>query len=271
MKKTIYSCSLGAVLLVSSGAAEIFFDTSAKTGTELWDNQNIKTTDNGDVIYGNNLLQSQEMYSVDALSRYRLTGKFKSATDKTGKFFFGLVPFDENKIPIELYEVNAVYETDTTLVTDCKAADKVLKVKNAVNWKVDPFVFVAFDAKPDFSDLPNRTLSGQGIAKIEKTDDGWLVTLKNPCGQNFPAGTLIRLHAKGSKYLYCGAFSRNADPDWVPVGNFISEVSQKGESRTQFWAGTKYVKVVILANYLQKEDVGLLFKEIKFEKLDGVR
>jgi len=265
MKKTILLSSL--VLAAMLSAAEVLLDSKENT-PELWDSDKVKVEDGVNRINGNALILSRDFYPVSPEQRFRLSGQFRAATDKTGKFFFGFVPYDAEKQRIELHHVNALYQTETELAAPCAANDRVLTVKNAMNWKADPFCFIAFDAKDDFSDLPNRKLSSQGIEKVEKVDDGWKVTLKKPCGLEYPAGAKIRLQGKGSQFICSGAFSRDPGKEWSSCANMVSGLSKKGESRTQFWAGTRFVKVAILGNYMCDDKIGLNFRTIKLERLD---
>jgi hypothetical protein len=266
MKKILNLCCIigvsGAVV-----ADQILF----KDSVDSWQVGNVKiVADKTCSVAGSVVLESKDLINIKPDMKYRLSGEFKSLSKKKGKFFFGVVPYDKKKKQISMIEVNPVYKSGTVLVDACKKGDKILKVKNALNWKVSNYGAVAFKADKALKDLPNRNLSSRGIVKLEKMDDYWIVVLKKPCGKDFPAGTEIRQHLSGSNYIYCGAFADTPSDSWrKKVGN-IAGIATRGSNgnRKMFWPGTAYVKVLLYANYFCSKKVVLGFKDIKFEEVN---
>lgn len=252
---------------ISVFSSEVLFENSTGSGAD----RNVKSIAGGVFsVAGNNVLLSKKLIPIKDKVKYSLGGKFKKGSAKAGKFFFGLAPFDKEKKPIRMIEVNPVYQSGTVLAEPCKSDDKIIKIKNGSSWKQNSYVAIAFDVQKSFKDLPNRNLSSLGVVKIEKKEGYWNVYLKKPCGKAYPAGTSVREHSAGSSYIYCGAFARAAANDWTTASGTIGKIAAKTNShnRKNFWPGTCYVKVLLYANYLCKSDVILDFKDISFKELN---
>ena len=256
-----------ASVCISASCAKVLF----KNSVDSWDNKNVKSIADGAFsVAGNNVILSSDLIEVKDTSQYSLSGKFKGGSSKKGKFFLGVAPYDKDKKQIRMIEVNPVYQSDTVLVEDCRANDKIIKIKNGLNWKQNSYVAIAFNTQKLLKELPNRDLSSRGIEKIEKKEGYWNVYLKNPCGKAYPAGTSVREHSAGSSYIYCSAFAKTATVGWKTASGTIGKIAVKANNhnRKNFWPGTCYVKVLLYANYLCKPDVVLDFKDISFKELN---
>ena len=118
----------------------------------------------------------------------------------------------------------------------------------------------AFNTDPsgEYKDLPNKNTI-YGIKKIEKKDKCWEITLAKECGKKLPANTPLRLHSDGETYIYPvyrGGFN---SPEWVELSGNIKGVTKSGRSNSQFWPGTRSVKIVVVGN--------AIFDDIKFEEV----
>ena len=208
---------------------------------------------------------TKKLIPIDGQKQYKLSGWFKSAGTSTQVMLLGFVPYDVNKMRIYCPEINNVIGTETFLVESCKPEDTVLKIKDGSKWFPDDNqrgAYIAFDIDRDFKDLPNRNLSTRGIETIANKGSYWEVKLKNPCGRNFPANTAIREHADGNCYIY-SAIIQNVNAEWKEYSGIVNQqVKAAGSATKYWWAGTKYVTVLI-------EHVGdkVIFHDIKLEKL----
>ena len=97
-------------------------------------------------------------------------------------------------------------ETETELAAATTKFDRTIKLKDGSRWQKPEYrrgVMVAFDAKEDNSDLPNRRIS----SLVKNISPEGEVTLRYPVGAAYPTGTRIRLHRDtcsfgiGSTYL----------------------------------------------------------------------
>ena len=184
---------------------------------------------------------------VDGTKAYKYSGWFKSADDKTPTVFLALLPLDANKLQINPFEVNPAAGTETELAEACKAEDTVVKVKDASGWKLAGNIdVIAFNAMDDYKDLPNRNISPVAT-KSESKNGVWELTLDKPCGKAYPAGTKIRQHKNDSTYMYPATIGKFQSKDWAELTGEIRGTSKSGTGGEQFWQGTKYVQLVILA------------------------
>ena len=207
--------------------------------------------------------RSSQLIPIEEGKTYTLTGWFKSTGAIKSKIYFGYAPYDENKQPISAFHVTVYPKSETTLVEACKKGDRILKIKNGKGWKVYKYGRVAFevDGSGKYSDLPNRNLSPYGIKEVVAKEDFWEVHLARPCGKEYPEGTLVREHIGGSGYIYKVSSGKKGVPDeWTKYTGIIKEWSKHGCSGTKWWAGTKYVKILVLAR--PKKDAELLFDDI---------
>jgi hypothetical protein len=251
---------LGAQNLVKNGDAE--------AGMGGWDAVQV-VTDNphsGKSCFktvATNAVNS-EIIPVDASKKYKLAGWVKSADDKSTLVILGLMPLDANKIPIECCQVNVVPDTETELAEACKAEDTIIKVKDASKWKLCQLDTIAFDVdnSGEYKDLPNRNTSAGIVAKSENKNNVWELTLNKPCGKAYPAGTKVRDHRYGGTYTYPIVVSNFNSKEWKDISSEISGVSKFGRPDNQFWAGTKFVKVIVLS----LSGGMIYFDDIKFEE-----
>ena len=103
--------------------------------------------------------------------------------------------YSGNKRRIAPHQVNAVANTQTELVADAMKGEKSFLVKDASMWNPSKQgKLVAFNAKEDFSDLPNSALEYY-ITSVKQENGSWRVTLNRPLSKTYAAKTGIRLHA----------------------------------------------------------------------------
>lgn len=206
---------------------------------------------------------STELIPVDTAKAYKISGWFKNADEKKPYLYLGLMPLDADKKQIQPAFVNIVTGSDAVLAEACKAEDTVLKVKDASKWVIkDKYNHVAFEADSSLNDLPNSKITSS-IVKAEKKDAFWEVTLEKPCGKAYPANTAIRLQKDGGTFMYPVLAANFQSPDWKEFTAQIKGVAKVGTPGIQFWAGTKYVKVIVLAL-----NGGMLYyDDVKFEEV----
>ena len=210
-------------------------------------------------------IASSELIPVDTTKTYKISGCFKSADDKKTNLYLGLMPLDADKKHIQCFFVNASAGSESELAEPCKAEDSVLKVKDASKWTVkDKYNRVAFetDNSGAYKDLPNSKISSS-IVKVEQKGTAWEVTLEKPCGKAYPANCPVRIQRDGATFMYPVVNLNFQSPEWKEFSGQVKGLAKSGTSGLQFWPGTKYVKVIILAL-----NGGMFyFDDVKFEEV----
>ena len=205
---------------------------------------------------------SSAVIPVDETKTYKYSGWFKSADDKTPTVFLAILPLDADKRQINSPEITPVAGTETELTEACKPQDTVVKVKDAGEWKfADKIDVIAFNILNDYKDLPNKNISPV-ITKAENKNNVWELTLDKPCGKTYPAETKIRQHKYDSSFMYPAVIAKFQSKDWTELTGGIRGMSKSGTSGEQFWNGTKYIQIVILA----LGEGMIYFDDIKLEK-----
>ena len=213
---------------------------------------------------------SPGLIEVDPTKAYKLSGSLKSIGKDMGCAYFGLMMHDTKKRVIQRSNI-MIRGSLTQLAADATVGDKVLKLKDCAKWntKKSAKMIIAFDAEKDLSDLPNYNLSS-GIAKLENKDDFYEITLEIPLKKSYPAGTKVRQHYRSSGYQYCAAERKIIPHEWTKYSAVVKGLAKSGDPKEQFWPGTKYVRVIVLINYLAKKDTDCktLFDDILFVQVD---
>ncbi|MBM4045063.1 MAG: hypothetical protein FJ279_08115 [Planctomycetes bacterium] len=214
-------------------------------------------------------VMSKEFIPIDTSKTYVVTGWFKSAGKAPSQIYLGVAPFDEKKESIYPYHVFRIAGTETTLADACKPEDTVLKIANGAKWNTEPYTCVAFDVDDSgqLKDLPNRNLSnanvpGIGVEKVENKGGHWAVQLKGKCGRAYPAGTKVREHVSGATYMYSAAARKPVPMAWTEFKGQIKGVAKGDLPADQWWPGTKYAKLLILANFEQGAEFSLLADDL---------
>ena len=151
------------------------------------------------------------------------------------------------------YQVNLftpIAKTDTVLTADVVKGAKQIKIKDGSNWKTGSVYCVAFNTKADLSDLPNNDLSRNNIKAIKKEGDVTVLTLVRAVNKNYKAGTAVREHRAAGTFIYTAAANKTVPEIWTKFSGKISGEHKAGATPGhKFRAGTKFVKIVLLANY----------------------
>ncbi|MFA6567160.1 MAG: hypothetical protein WCS96_03035, partial [Victivallales bacterium] len=215
-----------------------------------------------------NFVSSKELIPVDTKGEYLFTGWFKSGNSKENQIYAGLLMLDENKRPINSTSVTALAESGTALAAEAKKGETVVKVKDASKWEKlfqNKVLTIAFDTDDsgEYKDLPNYKC--YAVSNLEKKNDVWEVTLAKPLPSDFPAETKVRAHQSSGHYMYVFSLKKNL-ADWTKYSGTVKPMVKSGSPGSAFWPGTKYVQVLILANWGQKDGETLLFSNISLEK-----
>lgn len=255
---------LNAENLVKNGDAEAGLSNWSKGAVQIT-SKNPHSGNYGFKTLGSTIISSESI-PVDASKTYKISGWFKSFDDIKTNLYLGLIPLDANQKQIQCVHVNALSGTETELAEPCKPEDTVLKLKDASKWAIkDKYNAVAFetDNSGTLNDLPNSKITSS-ITKVEQKGTVWEVSLAKPCGKAYPANTPVRIQRYGETYMYSFYKANFQSPEWMEVSALVKGMSKSGLSGTQFWSGTKYVKILIMLS----DDGILYFDDIKLEEVE---
>ena len=183
----------------------------------------------------------------DPAAKYTLNVDLKQVPGaKTFPVHYGFYCYDSKGRQILHHHVAITQKTATVLAADAKVGDKTITVKDASNWKKD--YWIAFNAKADLSDLPNRELVRAGKS-IEKKGDVWIVTLTTPLKKAYAAGTAVREHSSGG-YIYVQSGVK-VGADWKTISGEVSGLNPltNGGYNKKFWPGTVTIRPMLLLNW----------------------
>ncbi len=216
------------------------------------------------------ILMSSGSFQIDPAKKYKISGNFRAKPGtEPSNLFFGYVPLDEKGAAIPSSSINTFANTETELAEPAKVGDTVLKVKDASKWNTKAaYGLVAFNAKPDLSDLPNKETVDAVPGKIEKKDGFWEITLKAPLKKAYDKGITVRQQTHGATFIYNAAASRKLTGDWQTFSGTISGQAKVGNIHSQWWPGTKAALILIGANYGAKGNAETEFKDIVVETID---
>ena len=222
----------GAVIC---SAAEIY-DLST---LEAWEKRAPLTVHGKGVLRakGRITIVSKEIYPYDATKTYSFKGLYRQLPGCGNNIFrVGIIPLDKDKKLIEYYTSHPNTATNAILVKDAAAADNFIIIDKGAKWNKTSFV--AYQTKPDRSDLPNKNIIKQVPRSIEQTADGWKISFAKPIGVAIKAGTGVRQHYQGGRFRFAGS---------IVDGKVGSNMKFSGVD-----VGTKYFQVILVSGTSMK-------------------
>lgn len=200
-------------------------------------------------------ITSKKAFEIDPEKYYVVSVWVKAVGEKPSFASLNIKPLDSEGKYILAQYVNNYSKTLTELTAPCNPGDTTIKIKDGSKWKANKYCVVAFNAKADNSDLPNREVS-PSIRSVEKKDDYYEITLLKPLEKAYPAGAKIREHyKKGYVYLKSGA---------VPVE--WTKLESKKVKGNRLRKGVT-AQLVLRCNY-RCEGQGMLFDDLIIEEVD---
>ena len=146
-------CLLGFASVLSLAAADILLDTAGKQ------------------------VEATDFIPVKAGTDYEFSC---SAEGGTGRLSAVIHQFDKNRKKIGFHNISGAAETYTTLLKPAVKGEKFILVADASKWDIPKKGrILAFGAKADGSDLPNRSLCYY-IKQVSKEQNGYKIELDRP-------------------------------------------------------------------------------------------
>lgn len=261
--------SLTLLASFTAFASEILFDGSEASA---WPGIVGKTEDGSFSVPAGKRVFSSNSFKIQPDKTTRISGEFRyvsAAGEKSGPLCFGFKPMSKDGIVIASVNVNP--DSNTVMAQtaiDASRGDSTVIVKNASTWKkLSKYAYLAFYAKEDLSDLPNRKLSSK-VKQVTLREDGTIaVELRSPLKFDVPAGTGVRVHNDSSTFIYTGSqgYFKLAG-EWKVLSGTIKGF-RPGAGIRSWWMGTTSANVVFFANG-HKPDDRIEFRKIKVETLD---
>ena len=238
--------SFGILAAVSVGMMSAQEVVNLSKPEDFFPSKKIVKAEDALSIKGVRSMFSAKSFSLDPAKKYQLSGEFCQKAGKPVTVFFGFAPFDAKNRPVTAAMVNVVKDTLTEVAADAKKGDKVIKVKDASKWNTKgKYSSIAFNAKKDFSDLPNADQLSTAVPNAKKNGEVWEILLRKPLAKNIAAGTLVRQHSDGSSYIYAAGVAKLSDK-WITRKGVISGIAPVGNVSNKMWKGTAKVRVVVL-------------------------
>ena len=232
--KTIAAAFFAAGAVICS-AAEVY-DLSAR---EAWEKRAPLTVHGKGVLRakGRITIVSKDIYPYDAKKTYTFKGLYRQLPGSGNNIFrIGIIPLDKDKKLIEYYTSHPNTATNAILKKDAAATDNFILIDNGLKWNKSSLI--AYNTKPDQSDLPNKNIIKQVPQSIEQTAEGWKISFAKPIGVALTAGTGVRQHAQGGRFRFAGN---------VVDGKVLSNMKFSGVD-----VGTKYFQVIIVSGTSMK-------------------
>ena len=263
-KKLLFAAAFSAVLPFA-GAESFLFNSP-----EDWSpSEKISVNADGSMaIKGMGILFTHaEPFSVDPSVESTLSGEVKAmpGSSEKDRYYVAFLNFDKDMKRIEAREVNVVKGSETVLAADANPKDLSVKIKDGSQFKKG--MYIAANAKEDFSDLPNRTVSRFPIQEVKKLSDGTFeLTFKQPIAFTAKAGTPVRAH-RGGWYQYSGPCGEKLPKEWKKFTVTIKGTAPGDHKK--FWRpGTAFAKITVFGSGPSKVPF-LAFRNLKFESKGG--
>ena len=167
--------------------------------------KHVNFTENQMVPASRVMLRSKKLMNFDPAKKYTFKMEITGGEGSTKKalFLYGISPASEKGASYSSQNIQCIPATFTQLTSAAKKGDTEIKVKDVSKWKTYSHWVIAYNAKADFSDIPNRSIINIPASKIQKVGEEWVVTLKNPLPVDLAANTNLRQHTLGG-YYYIG-------------------------------------------------------------------
>lgn len=250
MSKALLMIGLGLVAGIVFAEDALIYEEAASGKLEMTGGVRIIAQENGDKAFlaeRTKYVVSTKTFTIDPDKSYLLSVRVKGLGDSPTVAYLGVAPHDAEGRYIDSHNVNVIGSL-TELAAACEPTDTVLKIRDCSSWRKGSTV-VAFDAKEDRSDLPNFNVS-PSIKDIEEKDGFFEVTLVNPVGAAYQAGTKVRQHARGG-FVY-------AKYGEVPNAWTTWEGTLKGTALRGGVTG----KLVLICNLGRHNEQSMLFDQL---------
>lgn len=198
-------------------------------------------------VSGKLIMLTAEPIPVDPAKTYTFTAKMRCAEGKKSAFMPVVLQYDARNNTIGTGRVKTMDGTFTELLAPVKRGDKSILVKDAKLWPQKELLVIAFNAKSDYSDLPNARINWNTIEKITAENGAYRVALKNIIPFNIQPGG-IRLHRNGPLYMF-PAGGKESKEAWQTLTGRISGMERKSFSDRSWAPGAQKARFGLQVNF----------------------
>jgi hypothetical protein len=193
-----------------------------------------------------------EKMAVDPAKTYTISMELRSADAAalSRSNYIGLVQQDSQGRSLVRDFVYAVPGAGIAKVAaDAPKGAKEIVLAGAVDLsrRANKGFCLALNAKEDFSDMPNRELTGK-VLKTATVNGNTVFTLASPLNRDVKAGTTVRCHYHSAGFTY-GVLMGGLTADWKKFTCRITGVADQGTADyTKFWPGAKTFQLLFVVN-----------------------
>ena len=256
-------------LLPVIAAAEVIVPVSAMdmeiTKTDWSPNIQRILQDKGDGVWSIDKranMTTARLVAVEPGKTYTFSGEVRNGSDRPGNAVgIGFEAINDQKAPLRGWMCRALANTETTLAAPVKKGDTQIKITNGKNWQMLSWTWLQWNLKQDLADLPTTNIAQ--IKSVAKDGAGLILTMTAPFPEDLPAGTAVRQAPRSDMFRGMPNLIK-LDENWQKFSFSLSGISKDGIHLRQWWPGTKYFRIVIMANVSGSKPV-LEFRNLKLE------
>lgn len=264
MKKTLILASIFLTTVLSAQVTELNKVTDWKgTGCVLKD-ENLTFSNRWSYI------SSIPLIKIDPTAQYIFEFEFKGPENpsKPMKITAYVTSYDKDKKVIQSYHVLNFAGSEAKLSRDAKVGDTELWLKGANKWTSRSWASIAFHAKENYADLPNRDVMNGNIKKMETEGNELKITLKKPMKKAYPADTCVRQHIWSSDAII---FTAPVTANWTKKsGTVTGLLGVNPYEKGRFWRGAVYFRPSFSVTPVTKDPIQIRNVRLTVKTADSI-
>jgi len=227
-------------------------DFEIKNGNAIEESEGIKA-------FGYTFLLSKNCFEIDSNSNYELSADIKAHNNHSLCFlnYIGFMTQSEPNGPF--IEARHILHVSGTLTKIIRMEDdnKLIYVTNSQRWDTNAVgspnhEYIAFGAKMDNSDLPNKNLVQIKILSVDYNTNAIRLEepLQIPAEFNTNQELYIRKHTSGGNHNYCYVRKNTNCNDFFEYKGSVQHYHNGSINDMQKWRpGAKYARIMIFLSY----------------------
>ena len=237
-------------------------ETKKLDSADVWEqNPAVSCRDGVFTVNGKIQLMAAETISIDPEKTFKFTVSCRAVKGANPAFMPVIMQYDKKGRVVSVARVDVIGGTFTQLLAPVKSGDTSILVKDATLWIRKRLLVIAFDAKEDYSDLPNSRLNWNTITGISEENGSFRVQLAQKIP--FNAGKCgVRLHNNGSALMY-PVGGKNLQDQWITFSGSITGRERKAFSNRKWAPGAVTARFGLQINFNNPDGV-TEFKDAAF-------
>ena len=217
-------------------------------------------------------VSSIPLIRIDPTAQYIFEFEFKGPEkpSKPLKITACFTSYDKDKKIIQSYHALNVAGSEAKLSREAKIGDNELWLKDADvrKWSARPWASIAFNAKENYADLPNREVMNRNIRKIETVGNELKITLKTPMKKAYPADTCVRQHIWSSDVI---VFTAPVNSNWTKqTGTVTGLLGVNPYEKGRFWRGAVYFRPSFSVMPVTKDQIQIRNVRLSVKSADSI-